>query len=101
MEAVLAYMYYDREPDQSIAGKVLVVADRYQMQHLDQVCQRVLYNSLTNENAAEIALLTDKYPHCSELRSLVIDYIVANLDDILQREQFHTLMHKCPSLAAE
>jgi hypothetical protein len=60
MDAMLSYMYGEQDPkSESVARRLLLVADRFQMHGLLQQCQYVLAKSLSVENACEIAMLCE------------------------------------------
>eukprot|EP01083_Nonionella_stella_P040974 111103_1 len=57
MDGMLAYMYGDNAPSPAVARKLLLVADRYQIPGLVDLCQFVLANSLSVECACEVILM--------------------------------------------
>eukprot|EP01083_Nonionella_stella_P084177 232960_1 len=101
MDCVLAYIYHDSEPSFKLAGRVLVAADRFQMTSLSRTCQKVLFESLNEDNVIDLAMITQRYPNCDQLERLVMSYMVRNIDQVLNHENFERLMSEFPTFTAD
>jgi len=95
---------YCGQCDQSILQdktvEVLAIADRYDIQCLKLMCEDVLLQRLTVENAADTLSLADTYHSC-QLKKFVVDFMVENFFQVLATEGFKDLCIKMPLLVSE
>ena len=83
-KVVLAYVYTGKIKEEVIGclyhiKQVLVAADKYEMKRLAALCENLLVNHLTEENAASLLAFASKY--CDDaMKQVVISYIVSDND---------------------
>jgi speckle-type POZ protein len=65
----------------SIAHKLLIASEKYNITRLKEICEESIASQITNENSIENLLFADKY-NAIQLHHKVIDYIIDNLDPI-------------------
>lgn len=93
--ALLRYIYTDTPPasiigssssqeegentqdDECKAWELLVAADRYGVERLKIICERVLGKSLEVDNVAETLALADRY-HCATLKDACIEFMTTS-----------------------
>lgn len=86
LKAVLHFIYTDQLPcagalrvDFSMAGEVLEAAGRYRLERLRAMCQNILAESISTENALGTLKLEETLG-CQELKDYCLDYIVSSQD---------------------
>ncbi|XP_065203504.1 speckle-type POZ protein B-like [Planococcus citri] len=81
-----------------LADDLLIAANKYDIDHLKQVCVESIYSkSLCVENALKILILADQY-NANKLKSRVIDFIVANSSEIMASAMWDEIMPAYPHL---
>ena len=83
-KVVLAYVYTGKVKEELVGclcqiEQVLMAADKYEMKRLVALCENLLVNHITDENAASLLAFASKY--CSDaMKRVVIGYIVSDND---------------------
>ncbi|CAN6293698.1 unnamed protein product [Urochloa humidicola] len=80
-KAVLHFIYTDELPssgalrdDMGMAGDMLAAAGRYHLERLKAVCQNILAESISTENALNMLKIADQL-RCQELKDYCMDYV--------------------------
>ncbi|CAN6293700.1 unnamed protein product [Urochloa humidicola] len=80
-KAVLNFIYTDELPssgalrdDMGMAGDMLAAAGRYHLERLKAVCQNILAESISTENALNMLKIADQL-RCQELKDYCMDYV--------------------------
>jgi speckle-type POZ protein len=121
-EAVLRFVYTDETPPDvrnlldtdcstaadkaRLTGRVrdlLAVADRFGLERVRLMCERVLCEAMDEENAAAALSLADRH-HCQKLKAFCIHYISSTpgaLKNVMATEAFQELKESRPSILTE
>ncbi|PWA39071.1 BTB/POZ/MATH-domains containing protein [Artemisia annua] len=108
-KAMLLCIYSDKLPDlqesvgsmsHMIQQHLLVVADRFGLDRLKQLCEAKLYEELNVDVVATIFSLAHDH-HCSQLKTICMDFAVANLRAVIQTEGYKHIEKSCPLLLSE
>jgi len=79
---------------------VLAIADRFDVPCLKLMCEDILLQRLTVDNASDTLLLADTYHSC-QLKKFVVDFMVENFFQVLATDSFKDLCIKMPPLVSE
>jgi len=79
---------------------LLALADRYDLPCLKLMCEDVMLQRLTGENAGETLAFADTF-HSFQLKKCIMEYIVENFFQVIATEGFKNLCIKMPLLVAE
>jgi len=90
----------DKTTLQDKAVELLALADRYDLQCLKLMCEDVMLQRLTVENAGETLAFADTYHSC-QLKKCIMEYIVENFFQAIATDSFKNLCIKMPLLVAE
>jgi hypothetical protein len=99
-EELLTFIYTGKSPKaQSMAQKLLAVAEKYEILELKDICEEFIFKDLTNENAIQSLINADKY-NAMKVLDKIIDYIVINLPFICEIAaiQWKTFITENPEL---
>lgn len=112
-EALLAYIYTDSLPagagDEDASGgggvmvwDLLVAADRYGVDRLRAICERLLCGKLDVQNVARFLGVADQY-HLHALKEACIEFMTtsARMDEIVQTQEYAELRANRLHLLAE
>ncbi|GJY68849.1 BTB/POZ/MATH-domains containing protein [Tanacetum coccineum] len=107
-EAMLFFIYSDKLPDsQESVGSMshmiqhlLVAADRFGLDRLKQLCEAKLYEELNVDVVATTLSLAHDH-HCSQLKTICMDFAVANLRAVIKTEGYKYIEKSCPLLLSE
>ncbi|XP_065203503.1 speckle-type POZ protein B-like [Planococcus citri] len=99
MDEMLKFIYTGVcENLDKLADDLLIAADKYDIGHLKKVCVESIYSkSLCVENALNTLILADQY-NANKLKSMVIDFIVANSSEIMESAKWNEIMPMYPHL---
>lgn len=92
----------DREENGEMVKHLLVAADRYAMERMKMLCERMLYKKLDVENVAMTLALADKH-HCSKLKDACIQFIISSnrMQDVVASPGYEHLKTACPAVFAD
>jgi speckle-type POZ protein len=100
--AVLRFMYTDMVPELErqedgaiIAQHLLAAADRYGLNRLKSMCEDKLCDGTRVETAATTLALAEQHG-CPKLKARCVEFIAANLDDVMATEGYKHLMTSSP-----
>ncbi|KAK7796393.1 hypothetical protein U0070_011754 [Myodes glareolus] len=100
-KAMMGFIYTGKEPDlHNMADAVLAGADRYGLEHLKVMCERVLCRDLFVENAAHTLFLADLHS-AVQLKTRAMDFITAHASEVFQTSSWKTVVDSYPHLVAE
>uniref|UniRef100_A0A0D3FQ16 BTB domain-containing protein n=1 Tax=Oryza barthii TaxID=65489 RepID=A0A0D3FQ16_9ORYZ len=113
-KAVLHFMYRDNlvgddelsasSSDCSIfdtlAGKLLAAADRYELPRLRLLCESYLCKHISVNSVATTLALADRH-HAMELKSVCLKFAAENLSAVIRTDGFDYLKDNCPALQSE
>lgn len=88
---LLRFMYAGKVHGiENIADKLLIAADRYSIEELKIICEKNVYENLTNTNAVEYLQLADIH-NAPNLKKQVIDFIISNANSMLDLPEFKSI----------
>ncbi|XP_057318344.1 speckle-type POZ protein-like [Microplitis mediator] len=100
-EMVLKYIYTDEVTDLDLyADDLLEAAEKYQLLSLKNICQESLSKTLNLENALYLMTLADSY-NATHLLEFTSNFLVLNMKNIIDTQDFKRLEKSHPSLALE
>jgi hypothetical protein len=83
-EELLTFIYTGKSPKAySIADKLIAAAEKYEILDLKEICEDIVFNCITNQNAIQRLITADKYNAMKSIDK-IIDFIVENLPLILK-----------------
>ncbi|GAB4834082.1 BTB/POZ and MATH domain-containing protein 4 [Ancistrocladus abbreviatus] len=84
----------------SVAGKLLAVADKYDITRLRLLCESFLSKHISVGSVADILSLADLY-HATDLKSACLKFAAENLVAVMHTEGFEYIKDNCPLLQSE
>lgn len=75
---------------ENIADDLLAVADKYSLEELKGMCEETIADNLSSENVVECLKLADVC-NAPNLKRQVLDFIVLNVNDLLDLPEFKTI----------
>jgi speckle-type POZ protein len=100
--AMLRFIYTDMVPELErqedgvvIAQHLLAAADRYGLDRLKSMCEDKLCDGTRVETAATTLALAEQHG-CPKLKARCVEFIAANLDDVMATEGYKHLMTSSP-----
>uniref|UniRef100_A0A915ABU8 Non-specific serine/threonine protein kinase n=1 Tax=Parascaris univalens TaxID=6257 RepID=A0A915ABU8_PARUN len=97
---MLRYMYCGEVDLESSAEGVMVLAERYQMDELKQLCEEKLCSLVDKNNIAEMLYLADLY-NCPFLKTAVVDVLRINKAYVMGTQSWQMLKESNPKLMNE
>ncbi|VDM50427.1 unnamed protein product [Toxocara canis] len=97
---MLHYMYCGEVDLESNAEGVMVLAERYQMDELKQLCEEKLCTQVDRNNIAEMLYLADLF-NCSFLKTAVVDVLRINKAYVMGTQSWQMLKESNPKLMNE
>ncbi|KAJ1295540.1 hypothetical protein BS78_01G232100 [Paspalum vaginatum] len=106
-EALLTFMYTDELPDfeeeeeSAMAQHLLVAADKYNLERLKLICEK-LCNRINAGSAATFLALAEQH-NCCGLKQACFDFLStsAALNAVMETDGFEYLTKNCPSILKE
>ncbi|KAL6008419.1 BTB/POZ and MATH domain-containing protein 4, partial [Asimina triloba] len=86
-------------PD-TLAAKLLAVADKYVLDRLRLMCESYLCKDISVNTVASTLALADAY-HAMELKAVCLKFAAENLAAVMRSNGFEYLKDHCPSLQSE
>ncbi|KAF0900523.1 hypothetical protein E2562_032119 [Oryza meyeriana var. granulata] len=84
-----------------MARHLLVAADRYAVERLRVICERVLRRSLSVETVIDTMAMADQHS-CHELKESCLEFIACHRKDrIVEMEGYKNLKRTCPSVVVD
>jgi len=113
-KAVLHFIYRDNLVDDdelsasssdcsifdSLAGKLMAAADKYELPRLRLLCESYLCKHISVNSVATTLALADRH-HAVELKSVCLKFAAENLSAVIRTEGFDYLKDNCISLQSE
>ncbi|GMH09733.1 hypothetical protein Nepgr_011574 [Nepenthes gracilis] len=84
----------------SVAAKLLAVADKYDITRLRRLCESFLSKHISVTSVADILSLADLY-HATDLKCTCLKFAAENLVAVMHTEGFEYLKEHCPLLQSE
>lgn len=100
---LLKFLYTGTIKQENLATNVqelMAMSDRYDLEDLKLLCDKVLLQQLSAQNAASILLLADTY-HSMKLKEEVMKFAVLNFEAVITSSDFVELCKASPMLVAE
>ncbi|XP_065204497.1 speckle-type POZ protein-like [Planococcus citri] len=98
-EELLWYIYTGKAPRlKELAAKLLVAADKYDIERLKVICEEALCSDLTLKNSTEYLILADLY-RADRLKSQAIHYTRMHAPNILKTSAWKTAVSMYPHIA--
>lgn len=92
LREMLRFVYSGRvECVESLAGELIVAADKYRIEGLKTICERVLADNITVENVVQILVVADRHS-VGHLKSRAINFIKAHIRDVIGTDGFKSLV---------
>ncbi|XP_034209386.1 BTB/POZ domain-containing protein At4g08455-like [Prunus dulcis] len=86
--------------DQQLACDLLVMAEKYQVHHLKDLCQKFLVANLNWENSFSIYTFVHQH-NAKKIIDAALTLIIDNMDKLTAREEYAELKEKDPQLVFE
>uniref|UniRef100_A0A0E0EHF4 BTB domain-containing protein n=1 Tax=Oryza meridionalis TaxID=40149 RepID=A0A0E0EHF4_9ORYZ len=83
-----------------MARHLLVAADRYAVERLRVICERVLRRSLGVETVIDTMALAEQHS-CGELKEACLEFIDSHSKRIVERDGYKNLKRACPLVVAD
>uniref|UniRef100_A0A7R9UG27 BTB domain-containing protein n=1 Tax=Pinguiococcus pyrenoidosus TaxID=172671 RepID=A0A7R9UG27_9STRA len=98
---LLEYLYTDQVEDLTAesATPLLIAAEQYLLERLKGICEGIIRQSITVENVIGIFMAAHRH-NALRLREIVLEYILANLEDVKRTRHFQELKDE-PELLME
>lgn len=92
----------DRAENKQVIPHLLVAADRYGLERLKIMCERILFMNLDVENVADTLALADQH-HCQKLKEACVEFMVPSerMDAVVASQGYQQLKRTCPSLLTD
>ncbi|XP_071736290.1 BTB/POZ and MATH domain-containing protein 4-like [Rutidosis leptorrhynchoides] len=84
----------------SLIGKLLAAADKYDLTRLRRTCESHLCKDISVNSVATVLALADRY-HANELKAVCLRFAAENLAAVMRSDGFEYLKDKYPSLQSE
>ncbi|XP_063089716.1 speckle-type POZ protein-like [Cavia porcellus] len=98
---IMFFMYTGKAPDLGrMAPDLLAAADRYGLGCLKLMCEKHLCCNLSVKNVIKILILAD-FHSAHQLKVCAVDFINLHISDILETEEWKSLVVSHPHLVAE
>ncbi|KAF0900463.1 hypothetical protein E2562_032071 [Oryza meyeriana var. granulata] len=111
--ALLHFIYTDSLPDMydceedcknEMIRHLLVAADKYAMDRLKLICERIIYNSLGVETVADTLAFADQY-NCEKLKDDCLEFMASSdvivMDAVVATQGYKNLKKTCPSVLGD
>ncbi|XP_044444805.1 BTB/POZ and MATH domain-containing protein 2-like [Triticum aestivum] len=104
-KALLQFIYLDSPPrplEKTMAERLLVAADRYELEKLKLICEAALLRHVDLSSVAAALALAERH-HCSVLRTACVQFLSSpgNLEAFMASGGFEQLKTGCPSALLE
>ncbi|KAI5355200.1 hypothetical protein L3X38_008095 [Prunus dulcis] len=102
LRAFVNYLYTTEVAclDQQLACDLLVMAEKYQVHHLKDLCQKFLVANLNWENSFSIYTFVHQH-NAKKIIDAALTLIIDNMDKLTAREEYAELKEKDPQLVFE
>ena len=91
MEEMLTFIYTGKAPNVGqMASKLLLPADKYQLDHLKVMCEEVLCRDVKVENVVDVLVLADKYS-ANQLKTICLKFIATHASETMQTQSWESL----------
>ncbi|BFG18977.1 hypothetical protein CerSpe_052510 [Prunus speciosa] len=101
LRAFVNYLYTAEVcPDQQLACDLLVMAEKYQVQHLKDLCERFLVANLNWDNAFMIYTFAHQHD-AKQIIDAALGVITHEIDKLSAREEYEELKERYPQLIFE
>lgn len=85
---------------ETLAGKLLAVADSYGLERLKLLCESRLCNNISVDYVSEMLALADQC-HALELKNVCLKFAAEHLAAVMRTDGFVHLRENCPALQSE
>ncbi|XP_073836747.1 protein roadkill-like [Musca autumnalis] len=102
LEEMLKYIYTgdDDNIPKEMASELLMVADKYALMDLQEMCVKILIDSKQIDTITDTLLLAERNSN-KRLKEQVIEFIIANIKDVMETVHWKTLQETEPNLCLE
>ncbi|XP_073838189.1 uncharacterized protein [Musca autumnalis] len=101
LKEMLKYLYTgDVNIPKEMASELLVVANKYAVMDLQEMCEDILIDSNRIDTIADTLLLAERITN-KRLKENVIEFIIANIKDVMKTENWKILQEMEPKLCLE
>ncbi|RWR80395.1 BTB/POZ and MATH domain-containing protein 4 isoform X1 [Cinnamomum micranthum f. kanehirae] len=99
-EDLVASSSFVSSTSDTLAGKLLVAADKYGLERLKLMCESYLCKEISVDSVASTLALANNY-HAMELKAVCLKFAAENLAAVMRSSGFEYLKENCPSLQSE
>ncbi|XP_044012390.1 speckle-type POZ protein-like [Aphidius gifuensis] len=97
-EEFLHYIYTDESPNvDKMPMELLVVAEKYQMDCLKNICEEVICKTINVDNAASMLVCSDRY-QLKKLKEKCLEFMKTNLRAVMSNETFQVYKKQYPEV---
>ncbi|OMO50182.1 BTB/POZ-like protein [Corchorus olitorius] len=103
LKSLLEFLYSGTLPLDKLekhVNSLLIAADKYGIQYLQEFCQCYLLNSLNVSNVLDV-LETSEARSNKELKESAMNFIFRNMEDVVLSDQYEALAAKNPQLSMQ
>ncbi|CAF0897392.1 unnamed protein product [Didymodactylos carnosus] len=101
VRALLDYIYTgDVEDIEDNSIDIFKAADKYALELLKQKAELIMMESLSVANCTELYIVADLH-NATQLKKKVLDFIMKNILEVTESEDWRTLVENYPNLATE
>ncbi|XP_043910891.1 speckle-type POZ protein-like [Protopterus annectens] len=98
---ILHFIYTGRAPNLNNMGyDLLAAAEKFELERLKLMCENTLCRKMSVETVAEILVFADRQRR-NLLKAQALDFIIYNINDIMETSGWESLMMYHPHLARE
>jgi len=98
---MLDYIYTGETKDlNAIAGDLLQIAEKYDLEGLKELGGHALSENLTVENSVQVLVLADLH-NAGNLKANVLDFIKRNVEEVKKTQAFQEVVHSNKALILE
>lgn len=88
MKELFRFIYSEKvENLETLASDLLVAANKYELEDLKSLCEKVLIKNLSTNNVIDLYVLADHH-QAGELKSYVCEFLSKNAKDVLSMDEF-------------
>lgn len=91
LRELLRYLYAEKvENVKMIADKLLSAADKYGIEGLKEMCEKVLCDNISVDNVCDILVLSDRH-NIRHLKARALNFVKAHIKDVIGSEGFASI----------
>ncbi|KAJ4749074.1 BTB/POZ domain-containing protein [Rhynchospora pubera] len=101
LRSFIDYLYTaETTLDEDIAPELLILAEKYQVNHLKVFCERYMTSKVNHENAIACYAFAHRH-NAKQLLDAALSLIIENMATLREREEYKELVERDPRLVVE